>query len=69
MKVYQPYDLKSTLRCEFEVGKNQLQNFHALESDWREIFHWVMSANGKLPSLPYGTIMSLQFCWIFVIKI
>lgn len=53
MKVYQPYDLKSTLRCEFEVGKNQLQNFHALESDWREIFHCVMSANGKLPSVDF----------------
>lgn len=53
MKVYQPYDLKSTLRCEFEVDKNQLQNFHALESDWREIFHCVMSANGKLPSVDF----------------
>ena len=34
----------------FEVENFQLQNFHALESDWHEIFHWLMSSDGKLSS-------------------
>ena len=45
-----PYELNSTLRCEFEVDKTQLQNFHVLESDWHEIFHWLMESDGKLSS-------------------
>lgn len=80
MSTNNPYRLKDSIRCEFEVDKTQLQNFHALESGWHEIFHWLMSSDGKLSSddndkdhheksLPYGTIMSLQFCWIFAIKI
>lgn len=71
---------EGTLRSVFEVDKSQLQIFHALESDRHEIFQWLMSSDGKLSSddndkdhheksLPYGTIMSLQFCWIFAIKI
>lgn len=41
---------EETLRTEFEVDKTQLQNFHTLESDWHEIFHWLMSSDGKLLS-------------------
>lgn len=44
------YKLKGTLHREFEVDKNQLQDFHALESDRHEIFHWLMSSDGKLSS-------------------
>lgn len=74
------YGLRGVQRSEFEVDNYQLQNFHALESDWHEISHWVMSIEDNLSSInnkkntmkesqPYGTIMSLQFCWIFAIKI
>lgn len=69
-----PNEQSTTLRSKFEVIKTQLQIFHALESDWHEIFHWLMSSDDNdkdhhEKSLPYGTIMSLQFCWIFAIKI
>ena len=44
-----PYELKGTLRCEFEVDKAQLKDFRALESEWREIFRWIMSIAGDMP--------------------
>ena len=44
-----PYELKGTLRSGFEVDKAQLKNFRALESDWREIFRWIMSIAGDMP--------------------
>ena len=44
-----PYELKGTLRSEFEVDKAQLKDFRALESDWREIFRWIMSIAGEMP--------------------
>lgn len=44
-----PYELKGTLRSEFEVDKAQLKDFRALESDWREIFRWIMSIAGDMP--------------------
>ena len=44
-----PYELKGTLRSEFEVDKVQLKDFRALESDWREIFRWIMSIAGDMP--------------------
>ena len=44
-----PYELKGTLRSEFEVDKAQLKDFPALESDWREIFRWIMSIAGDMP--------------------
>lgn len=44
-----PYELKGTLRSGFEVDKAQLKDFRALESDWREIFRWIMSIAGDLP--------------------
>ena len=46
------YGLRGVQRSEFEVDNYQLQNFHALESDWHEISHWVMSI---------GTRKRLQF--------
>lgn len=44
-----PYELKGTLRSEFEVDKAQLKDFRAIESDWREIFRWIMSIASDLP--------------------
>lgn len=44
-----PYELKGTLRSEFEVDRTQLKDFRALESDWREIFRWIMSIAGDMP--------------------
>ena len=44
-----PYELKGTLRSGFEVDKAQLKDFRALESDWREIFRWIMSIAGDMP--------------------
>lgn len=44
-----PYELKGTLRNEFEVDKTQLKDFRALESDWCEIFRWIMSIAGDMP--------------------
>ena len=44
-----PYELKGTLRSGFEVDKAQLKDFCALESDWREIFRWIMSIVGDMP--------------------
>ena len=32
----------------FEVDRTQLQSFYALESDWHEIFHWIMSTDDDL---------------------
>ena len=53
MQTSVPYIHNVTLCKEFEVDNYQLQNFHALESDWRETFHWVMSPVGKLTSGDY----------------
>lgn len=44
-----PYELKGTLRSEFKVDKAQLKDFCALESDWCEIFRWIMSIAGDMP--------------------
>lgn len=44
-----PCELKGTLRSGFEVDKAQLKDFRALESDWREIFRWIMSIAGDMP--------------------
>lgn len=44
-----PYELKGTLRSEFAVDKAQLKDFRALESDWREIFRWIISIAGEMP--------------------
>lgn len=40
-----PNEQSTTLRSKFKVIKTQLQIFHALESDWHEIFHWLMSSD------------------------
>ena len=44
-----PYELKGTLRSGFEVDKAQLNDFRALDSDWREIFRWIMSIVDDMP--------------------
>lgn len=44
-----PYELKGTLRSGFEIDKAQLKDFRGLESDWREIFRWIMSIASDLP--------------------
>lgn len=44
------YIQEGSPRSVFEVDKNQLQYFLALESDWHEIFHWLMESDGKLSS-------------------
>lgn len=44
-----PYEQKGTLRSGFEVDKAQLKDFRALESDWHEIFRWIMSIAGDMP--------------------
>lgn len=44
-----PYELKGTLRSRFEADKAQLKDFRAVESDWREIFRWIMSIAGDMP--------------------
>ena len=44
-----PYELKGTLRSGFEGDKAQLKDFRALESDWCEIFRWIMSIAGDMP--------------------
>ena len=44
-------ELKGTPRYEFEVDNYQLQNFHVLESDWHETFHWVMSIEDEWSSI------------------
>lgn len=59
-----PYEQKGTLRSVFEVDKAQLKDFRALESDWREIFRWIMSIAGDMPyydetNIASGTIAAL----------
>lgn len=44
-----PYDLKGTLRSDYVLDKARLEDFRALECDWREIFRWIMSIAGDLP--------------------
>ncbi len=57
---------EGTLHGEFEVDKTQLQLFHALESDWYEIFQWLMSSddndkahNGKISTLWHNHVLTV----------
>ena len=43
------YELKGTLREECMKDTAALEDFRALESDWRELFRWLMSVSGDLP--------------------
>ena len=42
------YEFKENSSSMFEVDRTQLQSFYALESDWHEIFHWIMSTDDDL---------------------
>lgn len=43
------YELKGTLRDDCMTDRTALDGFHPLESDWRELMHWLMSVSGDLP--------------------
>jgi len=43
------YELKGLLREECMRDDAGLKDFHVLESDWRELFRWLMSVSGDIP--------------------
>lgn len=43
------YELKGTLREDCMRDTATLEGFRALESDWRELFRWLMSVSGDIP--------------------
>ena len=43
------YELKGTLREDCMRDTATLEDFRALESDWQELFRWLMSVSGDLP--------------------
>ena len=43
------YELKGTTRSDYQTNCAQLKDFCAIESDWRDIFRWVMSISGEIP--------------------
>lgn len=43
------YELKGTTRSDYQTNCAQLKDFCAIESDWKEIFRWVMSISGEMP--------------------
>lgn len=43
------YELKGTLREDCMKDTATLEDFRALESDWQELFRWLMSVSGDLP--------------------
>ena len=43
------YELRGTLRDDCMKDTAVLEDFHALESDWRELFRWLMSVSGDIP--------------------
>ncbi len=43
------YGLKGTLRKDCMRDTATLDDFSALESDWRELFRWVLSMSGSMP--------------------
>jgi len=48
------YELKGTLRKDCMRDIALLEDFHALESDWRELFRWLMSVSGDIPYFDRG---------------
>ncbi len=44
-----PYELKGMIRSDFQVDKASLKDFRALESNWREIFRWIVSVASSIP--------------------
>lgn len=51
MNIDIPCEQKEFLYCELKENIFQLQNFHILECDWHETFHWVMSTDDKSSSV------------------
>lgn len=49
MNDIQTYELIGTQRENCMRDAAVLENFHALESDWRELFRWLMSVSGDIP--------------------
>ena len=43
------YELKGTLREDCMRDTATLEDFRALESDWQELFRWLMSVSGDIP--------------------
>ncbi len=43
------YELRGTLRKECMRDTATLEDFRALESDWRELFRWLLSVSGDIP--------------------
>ena len=43
------YELKGTLRKDCMRDTATLDDFHALESDWQELFRWLLSVSGDIP--------------------
>lgn len=43
------YEPRGTLRKEYMRDTATLEDFHALESDWRELFRWLMSVSEDIP--------------------
>ena len=43
------YELRGTLRKDCMRDTATLEDFHALDSDWRELFRWLMSVSGDIP--------------------
>lgn len=43
------YELRGTLREDCMKDTATLEDFHALESDWQELFRWLMSVSGDIP--------------------
>ena len=43
------YELRGTLREDCMKDTAVPEDFHALESDWRELFRWLMSVSGDIP--------------------
>lgn len=43
------YELRGALRKDCMKDTATLEDFHALDSDWRELFRWLMSVSGDIP--------------------
>ena len=49
MKITDYYYGNGLTREEFETDKAQLDGFHPVENDWKELFRWVMSCAQEVP--------------------
>lgn len=49
MTLTHTYGFDGTLRDDYMKDNTGLHDFHAMESDWRELFRWLMSVAGDIP--------------------